>query len=156
MAKQKVTNLLIYIVSAELIGALSGIAAGGGFGTFYRSILQPPFAPPGWVFPVAWVILYALMGISAYLIDTSGYVGTQTAMKLYCIQLFVNFLWSPVFFRFRSFAGATVVILVLLVLVLAMLNSFRRISKTAALLNIPYLLWLIYASYLTIGILILN
>lgn len=156
MGKQKLTNLLLWVVGTELVGALSGIAAGGNFSAFYNALNQPPFAPPGWLFPAAWGILYALMGISAYLIWSSGHKGSKQALVLYGIQLFVNFLWSPVFFGLKSFAGATIVILVLLALVAMMIISFWRIRKPAALLNIPYLLWLVYAGYLTIGVLVLN
>ncbi|MBR3630619.1 MAG: tryptophan-rich sensory protein, partial [Oscillospiraceae bacterium] len=120
MKRIKWSELLVYIVSAELVGALSGIASGGNFGSFYQSLQRPPLAPPGWVFPVAWVILYALMGISAYLVSCEENSGSSAALKLYWLQLAVNFLWSPVFFRFRSLGGATAVIIVLLLLVMAM------------------------------------
>ncbi|MCR4645035.1 MAG: tryptophan-rich sensory protein [Oscillospiraceae bacterium] len=152
----KWVELLIYVISAELVGALSGIASGGNFGEFYQSLQQPPFAPPGWLFPIAWVLLYALMGISAYLIHMAGRPQSGNALKLYWIQLAVNFLWSPVFFRFHSLGGAAVVILVLLLLVTVMAVWFWRIRRSAGLLNIPYVLWTAYASYLTLGILKLN
>lgn len=156
MGKQKLTNLLIFVVGTELVGALSGILAGGNFSVFYQSLLLPPFAPPGWLFPVAWAILYALMGISAYLIYSSSYRDKGRALFLYGLQLFVNFLWSPVFFGLKSLAGGVIVILVLLVLILVMLVSFRRIRKVAVILNIPYLMWIVYATYLTIGVWVLN
>ena len=152
----KWVELLIYVISAELVGALSGIASGGDFGAFYQSLQQPPFAPPGWLFPVAWVLLYALMGISAYQISRTEHSQGNAALKLYWIQLAVNFLWSPVFFRFHSLGGAAVVILVLLALVTVMAVWFWRIRHSAGLLNIPYVLWTAYATYLTLGILKLN
>ena len=156
MKRIKWSELLIYVISAELVGALSGIASGGDFGSFYQSLQQPPFAPPGWLFPVAWVILYALMGISAYLIARTETQQGSAALKLYWAQLAVNFLWSPVFFRFKSLGGAAAVIVVLLLMVIAMTVWFWRIRRTAGLLNLPYVLWTAYATYLTIGILLLN
>ena len=156
MKRIKWSELLIYVISAELVGALSGIASGGDFGSFYQSLQRPPFAPPGWLFPVAWVVLYALMGISAYLVGREETSQGSAALKLYWLQLAVNFLWSPVFFRFRSLGGAAAVIVVLVLLVTGMTVWFWRIRKAAGILNIPYVLWTAYATYLTIGILKLN
>lgn len=156
MNRIKWSELLIYVISAELAGALSGIAAGGNFGSFYDALQKPPFAPPGWLFPVAWVILYALMGLSAYLAARTETQRSSAALKLYWAQLAVNFLWSPVFFRFRSLGGAAAVIVVLLLLVAVMTVWFGKIRRTAGILTIPYLLWTAYAAYLTIGVLLLN
>ncbi|MDE6004349.1 MAG: tryptophan-rich sensory protein [Oscillospiraceae bacterium] len=156
MKKQKLTNLLLFIVGTELVGALSGIISGKNFKTFYQSLNQPPFAPPEWLFPVAWGILYAIMGISAYLIYQTKHTNKTIAFKIYLLQLFVNFLWSPVFFRFKSLTGATIIISILLILIIIMLISFWKINKKASLLNLPYLLWTTFATYLTIGILVLN
>lgn len=156
MKKEKLTTLLIFVIGTELIGALSGLLSGGNFSAFYKSLEQPPFAPPGWLFPVMWVILYALMGISAYQIYESEEIGRKRALILYGIQLAVNFSWSIVFFRFKSLLGAVIVIVLLLILVAAMIVLFYKIKKSAAYLNIPYLLWTAFAAYLTIGIYLLN
>ena len=154
--KQKWTNLLLFIVGTDLVGALSAILAGGNFSAYYQSLQQPPFAPPGWLFPVMWAILYALMGISAFLIWESTSFRKKTALVLYGAQLFANFLWSPVFFGLKSNLGAAVVVIAMLLLVIAMIVSFFRIRRPAAYLNIPYLLWTMFATYLTIGVLVLN
>ena len=154
--KHRITDALIWVVGTELVGAASAIVAGGGFSAYYASLVRPPLAPPGWLFPVAWAILYALMGLSAHLVHRSGSDGTRAALGLYAAQLLANFLWSPVFFGLKSLAGATVVALVLLVLVIAMVVVFGRIVRRAALLNVPYLLWTMYAAYLTVGVLVLN
>ena len=105
MKKFRVTELLISIVSAELVGALSALVSGGQFREFFAALEKPPFAPPAWLFPVAWAILYALMGYSAYLIYIADSNGRNKALKLCAAQLFVNFLWSPVFFGMKSFIG---------------------------------------------------
>ncbi len=157
MKKHSIVDLLIYIVSAEAVGALSALFS-GGFGDFFTKYEKPPLLPPAWLFPVVWTILYALMGISAYLIKTSGgdEYTVSRALKLYWIQLAVNFSWSIVFFRFEALWAAVVVILVLLALIIAMILSFKKIRPSAAYINIPYLLWVTFASYLTIAIAIIN
>ena len=100
MKTKKVTELLIFIVATELVGALSGLLAGNSF-SFYKELTKPPLSPPGWLFPVMWAILYALMGISAFMIYTSDAKERCKALVIYGTQLFVNFMWSIVFFRFR-------------------------------------------------------
>ncbi len=150
------TDLIIHIVGAELVGALSAALSGGSFSVFYQTLEKPAFAPPGWIFPVVWSILYVLMGISAYLIWKSDVSDRKPAMLLYFSQLFANFLWSPVFFGLKSLKGAAVIAIALLILITAMMISFYRICKASAYLNIPYLLWAVFAAYLTIGILVLQ
>lgn len=157
MKKIKITELFIFVVAAELIGVFSGIIAGNTF-SFYNELIRPPFSPPGWVFPIVWGILYALMGISAYLVYSSDALPKekQNAMTLYAFQLAVNFMWSIVFFRFELIALSVAVILLLLILVICMIVVFFRICRVSAYLNLPYLLWLAFAAYLNIGILVLN
>ena len=156
MKKEKLTTLLIFIIGTELVGALSALFSGKNFSAFYQSLNQPPLAPPGWLFPVMWAILYVLMGISAYQIYESEHSLRRNALLLYGIQLAVNFSWSIVFFRFKSLLGALLVIILLLILVALMMLLFGRIRKSAAWLNLPYLLWTAFATYLTIGIFLLN
>ena len=154
--KIKWTDLIIWVVATELVGALSALISGGNFSEFYSSLELPPFAPPGWLFPVMWSILYALMGVSAYLIWESGNTRRKGAIILYGAQLFANFLWTPVFFGLKSLKGATVVVVIMLILITAMIISFLRINKTAAYLNLPYLFWTAFATYLTIGVTVLQ
>ena len=156
MKKEKLTTLLIFVIGTELVGALSALLSGGNFSAFYESLNQPPFAPPGWLFPVMWAILYALMGISAYQIYDSDDDRKSKALWIYFIQLAVNFSWSIVFFRFQSLLGAVIVIVILLILIALMMIAFGQIRKSAALLNIPYLLWVLFATYLTMGVYLLN
>lgn len=155
MKKINITELLIFIVSAELTGALSRLLSGNSF-EFFEILTKPPFSPPGWIFPIVWFILYALMGFAAYLIYKSDSKGRNSALVIYWAQLFLNFLWSIVFFRFNLTGLSVAVILALLVMVTFMIFKFGKINTKAAAINIPYLLWLLYASYLNIGILLLN
>ena len=119
MKKRKITELLIFIVGTELVGALSGILAGNSF-SFYEELIKPPLSPPGWLFPVMWAILYALMGISAFMIYTSDSKERCKALIIYGIQLFLNFMWSIVFFRFNMIGLSVAVILTLLAVMLVM------------------------------------
>lgn len=155
MKRINITELLIFIVSAELTGALSRLLSGNSF-EFFEILTKPPFSPPGWIFPIVWFILYALMGFAAYLIYKSDSKGRNSALVIYWAQLFLNFLWSIVFFRFNLTGLSVAVILALLVMVTFMIFKFGKINTKAAAINIPYLLWLLYASYLNIGILSLN
>lgn len=157
MNKFKLTDLLIFIVTAELTGAVSALIS-GDFSQFYADIAQPPFSPPAWVFPVVWAILYAVMGISAYMVwhSNKNEIARSSALKVYYLQLAVNFSWSIIFFRLRLLGVAAVTAVLLFLLVVIMIISFARVKKLAAYLNIPYLAWLGFASYLSIAVYIIN
>ena len=124
----------------------------------YAVLNQPILAPPGWLFPVVWTILYILMGISAYLIKTSDSnpKDIADALTLYYYQLIVNFLWPIFFFDFQWYFFSFIWLLLLWVLIILMIRSFDRISKTAAYLNLPYLLWVTFATYLNFAVWWLN
>ncbi len=155
MKKHNIADILIFIISAELIGALSALLS-GGFSDFYMRYEEPPLLPPAWLFPVVWVILYAAMGFSAYLIYSSDSNEKRTALTLYWVQLAVNFSWSIVFFRFEALWAAFAVIILLLILIMAMISAFRKINRTSAYINIPYMIWVIFASYLNLATAIIN
>ena len=157
MKKHNISDILLYVISAELIGALSALLS-GGFSGFYDKYAEPPLLPPAWLFPVVWTILYALMGFSAYLINSSDAAAAdkRRALTLYWAQLAVNFSWSIVFFRFEALWLAFAVIILLWVLIIAMIASFHRIRPAAAYLNIPYLIWVTFAAYLNLATALLN
>lgn len=150
-------ELFIYIISAELAGALSALLT-GGFGGFFIKYREPPLLPPAWLFPVVWTILYAVMGISAYMIKNSQAYedDIRSALKNYRTQLFVNFSWSIVFFRFEKLWLSAGIIIFLLVLILKMIVDFRKIKIFAGNLNIPYFIWVLFAAYLNIAIAVIN
>ena len=116
----------------------------------YQEMYHPPLSPPGWIFPIVWLILYTLMGISAYRIYMKN--PKAEALKLYLIQLAVNFLWSIFFFNLGWQLFAAVWILLLWYLVFLLIKEFARIDPGAAKLLIPYLIWLTFAAYLNIVI----
>lgn len=140
-----------------LVGAASSLISGGGMETFQR-VVRPPLAPPGWLFPVVWTILYTLMGISSYLIVTSegSTQKIREALWLYGVQLAVNFFWSIFFFNLEWYLFSFFWLLLLWALVWMMIEAFYPLSRSAAYLNVPYLIWLTFAGYLNFGIWILN
>ena len=136
------------------VGMLSALFSMGGMEAF-GSINQPPLTPPAWLFPIAWGILYLLMGYASYLVLISKEPNGR-ALLLYGIQLIFNFFWSIWFFSFEAYLFAFLWLLVLWGLILATTVSFYRIDKKAGYLLLPYLLWVTFAAYLNAGVFILN
>lgn len=155
MKKMNFPLLIFCIALPLLVGFLSSYFVGDGFLT-YQSVTQPPFSPPPFVFPIVWTVLYILMGISSYLILNSTKRDRAFAIKLYLANLFFNFFWSIIFFKNLDFLFAFVWLILLLFVVVWMVLEFKKISPGAALLNVPYILWLIYAAYLNFGVYVLN
>ena len=122
----------------------------------YDTLIKPPLSPPAILFPIVWSILYTLMAVSASLILSSKSSKTDSAMKIYYAQLIVNFVWPFLFFSLNFLTLSFVWILLLIALVALMIYQFYGINKTSALLQIPYLLWLLFAAYLNLGFVILN
>lgn len=149
--------LLLCIAIPLLVGGVASLLTGGGMEVF-ATVKKPPLSPPAWLFPVVWTILYTLMGISSYLILTADADKEQkeVAIRIYAYQLLANFLWPTFFFNFRWYGFSFVWLLLLWVLVVVMILSFREINRLAAYLNIPYLIWLTFAAYLNWGIWRLN
>lgn len=149
-------QLLTIILISELVGVLGSLLSGNQ-GVIYTSFVKPPLSPPGWLFGVIWPVLYLLMSIAAYIIyQTPQTLERKEATTIYWIQLFVNFLWPIVFFRFEWYWIAVGVIILLDILVSITTLRFYKINKAAGYLMIPYLLWILFATYLNIGIAVLN
>ena len=147
----------VWILLAEAVGGLSGWLTREGTQSFSQSVAQPPLSPPPILFPIVWGILYALMGIGAARISLTPHSGERSrGLNLFIAQLIVNFFWSPIFFNARAYGFALLWLLVLLGLVLWMTLTFARVDRAAALLQIPYLLWLGFAAYLNWGVWRLN
>lgn len=140
-----------------LAGGIASLVTSGAMSVF-GELNQPPLSPPGWLFPVVWTILYILMGISSYLIYTSNAEPQQIsdALTIYAAQLLVNFLWPTFFFNFGWYLFSFFWLLLLWVLVFLMIKRFYDISRLAAGLMIPYLVWLTFAAYLNFGVWWLN
>ena len=151
-------KLLILCIAIPLFsGALSSFIAQNSMTTF-DLLNKPPLTPPGIIFPIIWSILYILMGIASYLVLTSGENANEISIALtaYGLQLIVNILWPVFFFSFQWYFFSFLWLVLLWVLVAKLILEFGEISKVAAGLNVPYLLWLSFAGYLNLGIWLLN
>ncbi len=147
----------IFIGIAEAVGALSGFLSMEGSMDFSETVQQPPLSPPGILFPIVWTILYALMGISAARVWlTEPGKDRSQGLNLWIAQLVVNFFWSLIFFNDRAYGISLLWLVLLWVLVLLMILKFWKTDKPAALLQLPYLLWLTFAAYLNAGVWYLN
>ena len=157
MKKPTRKTYAFWIVLAEAVGALSGWLTRKGVKVYNATVKQPPLSPPSMVFPIVWGILFALMGIGAariYLAPASD--ARSRSLLLFLVQLVFNFFWSIIFFNLQAFGFAFLWLIVLWVLILLMILSFRKVDKPAAWLQIPYLLWVTFAAYLNFGVWMLN
>lgn len=143
-------NILIPIAFGFTGGFLGNSSEG------FKNIPKPQFAPPGIVFPIVWSVLYILMGISSYLIYTSSNKNKKSALIIYGIQLLLNSLWTLFFFRLKWYLFSFIWILFIMLFVVIMICKFYKINKVSAFIQIPYLLWLIFASILNFSIYLLS
>lgn len=155
MMKRNWKPLLVITGGTLAAGALAAFLTGSPSAS-YQALIKPALAPPAFVFPVAWTILYILMGISAWLIYETRQRGKHSALKLYVLQLAVNLLWPMFFFGMELYLFSFFWLLLLLLLVILMILRFYPLSPKAAYLQIPYVLWLIFAGYLNLSIYLLN
>ena len=151
----KLKSLIISLAISLGVGGLSSIITSNS-SDIYQNLNQPPLAPPSWLFPVVWTILYILMGISAYIVYESDYPSKNKALTVYAIQLVVNLVWPILFFNLEMFLLAFLWLMLLFVLVIYMIVLFYKISPIAAFLQIPYALWIIFAGYLNLMVYLLN
>ena len=149
MKQSKWKTYAIWIGLTEAVGVLSGLLSRNAIITFGETALQSPLSPPPIVFPIVWTILYALMGISTARISLAKPSAERSqSLNLFASQLIVNFFWSLLFFRAGAYGFSLVWLILLWIMVLWMIFSFRKVDRKAALLQIPYLLWLTFAAYL--------
>lgn len=157
--------LVGFVLVAELAGILGSVFTAPQIGTWYAGLVKPELAPPNWVFAPVWTTLFALMGVAAYLVWRRGAgAARRLALTLFFVQLALNALWSFIFFGSTSLTinglnnigVAFIEITVLWLAILATILAFRRISRTAAWLLAPYLLWVTWAAYLNYRIWTLN
>lgn len=152
---KKAKTYIVSVAAALAVGGLSAWFAKGNMGV-YEDIAKPVLAPPSFLFPVVWSVLYILMGISSAKIYLSPRHGKSAALKTYAASLAVNFLWSIIFFNMRAYTFAFVWLLLLFVLVLYTIKQYKHVNAAAAYLQLPYLLWVAFAGYLNLMIAILN
>lgn len=150
-------SLLVCIAIPLVAGTLSGFANVNTINTWYNTLIKPSFNPPNYLFGPVWTILYILMGISLYMVvrTTKSDLRT-TALLIFGLQLALNFSWSFIFFYFQSPAIALIVISVLWIAILMMMIYMHKLSPVASYLQIPYLLWVSFATVLNAAIWYLN
>lgn len=154
---KNILKLTLCITIPLFIGAISGIATASGIDTWYVDLTKPTFNPPNYLFGPVWTCLYILMGISFYMILQSPKTELRKkAIMIFCIQLFLNFCWSFLFFNFQLLGLAFIEIIFIWVSIVMMIILYFEINKTAAILQIPYLLWVSFASILNGSIWFLN
>ena len=141
--KKLIKNILIPVIMGSVIGLIISPF------TNYQDLNKPPLSPPGIIFPIIWTILYIIMGYSFY-------KQNEQNKTIYYTQLIVNGLWSIIFFVFKWYLLATIWIILLIILVIIMIKNFYKENKLSGLINIPYLLWLLFALYLSFGVYLLN
>ena len=152
-----ITALFICLLLPLAIGGISGYATASGIHDWYITLHKPSFNPPNYLFGPVWTLLYLLMGVSLFIIWRSNQGRKRNeALKIFAIQITFNFLWSFLFFRFNLVGVAFMDILVIWFSIVLMIFIFRRVNKIAAYLQIPYLLWVTYATTLHGAIWLLN
>ncbi|QPS71786.1 TspO/MBR family protein [Lactococcus garvieae] len=149
--------IIIFIIAVEAIGGLSSLLA-GDIKSIYNSLSLPPLAPPDYLFGIVWPILYALIAVAGFLVFQNlptRKTEAQTALYFYVSQLFLNFIWSIIFFKGYFWLGVLVIIVLDIVVYLCM-RKFFKINQLSGILFLPYFVWILFATYLTIAVAFLN
>lgn len=142
-------SIFIPVVTGTIVGILTSQFID------YNTLQKPPLSPPGFIFPIIWTIIYILMGIGYGILKEKNNIN-KPINTIYYVQLIVNALWSIIFFVLKWRLFAIIWIILLDILVILMIMKFYSKDKTAGLIQLPYLIWILFATYLTIGIYILN
>lgn len=152
MKKIRLLPFIIAVLIPLLVGIVSAMISSKGM-AMYGTMSKPPLSPPAWVFPVAWTILYIMMGIASYFVFVSDADSKlkMMALLIYIIQLAMNFMWSIVFFNWKLYLVAFVWLIVMWGLVIICAFRFYGINKAAGYMMIPYIVWLTFAAYLNLG-----
>ncbi len=151
----KLKPYILFIGASLATGGLSALITGDSMER-YALLDQPPLAPPGRLFPAVWTVLFVLMGVGMARVYSANEPSRSASLSLFFAQLAVNFCWSIFFFRLEARLFAFIWLLFLLALVLFMTTEFRMSDRAAALLQLPYILWLCFAGYLNMGVYLLN
>ncbi len=153
------TKLAISVFICQLAGIIGSVFTSSSLGSWYSFLVKPSFTPPGWFIGTVWLVLYTLMGVALYLIWTSKVSKAKSKERAFLsfeVQLFLNALWSIVFFGAQSLQGGFVVIILMIFAISWTVFEFSKFSKPATGLLIPYLAWVCFATYLNYSIMVLN
>lgn len=153
----KSLKLIIAILLPMVIGGLSGFLTANSINDWYVTLNQPSFNPPNWVFGPVWTTLYLIMGISLFRIWRLPVSEERNqAIKIFALQMTLNFFWSLIFFKWHLIGLALLEIIVMWIAIAMMIHHFRKLDAAAGYMNIPYLLWVSFASVLNGAYFILN
>ena len=155
MNKKFIITLIISIIVCLLIGFLGGISVKADNFVWYNSLNRSPLNPPNLLFPIAWTILYILLAVSISIIINTKPLDKK-AVIIFIIQLILNSLWTYIFFGLKKPLFGLIEIIILDIMIVITIFKFKSISKISSILLIPYLLWCLFASYLTLHIVIFN
>ena len=152
--KVNIKRLLFYVFVTLIIGSLPALFVDTSGS--YKDFIKPPLSPAGILFPIVWTILFILMGIAIYRVVENNPKDVNNLKVLYFAQLFVNAFWTPIFFGLNAYLFAFIWLLLLLGLVILMFIKFLQVDKISGYLLIPYIVWLLFAGYLNLGVYLLN
>lgn len=156
MKNKKIKTLVIAIFVPLVIGFVSYLLTKDNIQNYSENVVKLALTPPTILFPIVWTILYVLMGISSYRVFVSKKLSSQNALLVYVIQLFFNFFWSIIFFNLKAYLVAFIWLVIMIILIAIMVLKFYKIDKFAGILQIPYLLWSLFAAYLNFNVYLLN
>lgn len=154
---KKIASVVVTLIIPLAVGGLSAILT-GEFSERYDLLVQPSFAPPAIVFPIAWTILYALLGVALYLITKNGInkPGTREAVLCFALNLALNFFWSPIFFKWGMILLALLWLFAMVICASVNAYQFYGLNKAAGVIMLVYIIWLLYALALNLGVYLLN
>jgi len=153
----KSIKLIIAILLPMVVGGFSGFLTANSINGWYSTLQQPSFNPPNWVFAPVWTTLYLIMGISLYRIWILPVSEERNnAIGIFALQMTLNFFWSLIFFRWHLIGVALAEIILMWVMIAAMIHLFKKLDTAAGLMNVPYLLWVTFASFLNAAYFVLN
>ncbi len=154
--KEDIVRLLVFIGICQFSGIIGSFFTSRSIPVWYVYLRKPVFTPPGWLIGTVWIVLYTLMGVSAFLVWRKRRAWGGRASVMFTIQLILNALWSIMFFGLRSPSAGLVNIVALWIAILLTIIEFNKLSRTAALLMVPYILWVSFAAFLNYSIFIMN
>ena len=151
-------KLIFSLVICQFAGLIGSIFTMGSIGNWYAYLEKPVFSPPNWIFAPVWTFLYLTIGIALFLIwiNNQKIKEVKNALIYFTIQLILNIAWSIVFFSLHWILGGVIVIIALFIMILLTIIKFSKISEAAAVILIPYLVWVGFASILNIALFFLN
>ncbi|MGA2910774.1 MAG: TspO/MBR family protein [Candidatus Microgenomates bacterium] len=154
----KFVKLIVSVGICLFAGGIGTIFTVSAISAWYAALVKPSFSPPNYLFAPVWTILYILMGISLYLVWKKGVKTKKSreAVYTFCVQLFLNAVWTPVFFGYKNIFLALIIIILMLFFIIKTITLFAKIDKNAAYLLYPYAVWVSFATILNFSVWILN